>query len=91
MAGAAGLALYAVGWWIVGWEPRYDWDRLTDPNWWTGGLVRAAAFLGFSKFGFKAALLLVLGSVAAISWLRTRRRTRKESDAASVSEPEGSH
>ncbi|MFC3385151.1 hypothetical protein [Couchioplanes azureus] len=80
VAGAAGLGLLTVGWWVAGWEPRDDWERLTDLSWWTSGLLRAASFLAFTKAGFKAALLVVLGGAAAFTWLRARRR--RQSDAA---------
>jgi hypothetical protein len=72
LAGAAGLALVGLGWWIVDWQARSDWDRLGDPSWWLGGVVRLFGFLSFGKLGFKLALVAVIGAVAAVAWLRSR-------------------
>jgi hypothetical protein len=74
LAGAAGLALLLLGWWIIDWQYRADWGRLADPSWWTGGFLRALGALTFSKVGFKVALVAVLGGAAGIAWLRAKRR-----------------
>ncbi|GID95542.1 hypothetical protein Adi01nite_49540 [Amorphoplanes digitatis] len=74
LAGAGGLALIALGWWIVGWQFRADWGRLSEPSWWSGAVVRSIGHLVFSKIGFKVALVGVLGAAASIAWLRGRRR-----------------
>jgi hypothetical protein len=76
LAGAGALALVAAGWWIVGWEYRGDWGRYADASWWGGLVLRSLGFLAFGKAGFKIALACVVGTVAAVSWLRTRRRPR---------------
>ncbi|MFI5494150.1 hypothetical protein [Actinoplanes sp. NPDC051859] len=78
LAGVAGLAILALGWWIVGWEPRYDWDRLTDVQWWIGGVVRGLSYLAFTKSGLKAALVLVAAIVGAVAWLRSRGKARSQ-------------
>jgi len=74
LAAAAGLALFVLGWWIVDWQFRADWGRLSEPSWWTGGVVRSVGYLAFSKLGFKLALASVLGGTAWVAWLRARRR-----------------
>ncbi|MET8152034.1 hypothetical protein ACIBSW_40345 [Actinoplanes sp. NPDC049668] len=79
LAGAGGLAVIALGWWIVDWQFRADWGRLTEPSWWTGAVVRSLGHLIFSKVGFKIALVGVVGAAASIAWLRARRR--READA----------
>ncbi|MCA2214165.1 hypothetical protein [Jidongwangia harbinensis] len=78
LAGAAGLTLVVLGWWIVDWQARSDGDRVGDPSWWAGGLARLAGYLSLSKVGFKLALVAVLGTVAAVAWMRSRR-DRQES------------
>ncbi|MEU7909136.1 hypothetical protein [Actinoplanes sp. NPDC049118] len=74
VAGAAGLALFALGWWIVDWQFRADWGRWSEPSWWAGGLVRSLGYLAFSKVGFKVALAGIVGAAACLAWLRARRR-----------------
>ncbi|MFI7600239.1 hypothetical protein [Actinoplanes sp. NPDC049681] len=76
LAGAAGLALVALGWWLAGWQIRADRARLTDPSWWTGAMVRGLGYLAFSKAGFKLGLIVVAAAGAGIAWLRARRRER---------------
>ncbi len=73
LAGAVGLALIALGWWVVDWQYAAGWDRLTDGEWWTGTTVRWIGYLTFSKFGLKAALAVVVGAMALAAWRRRRR------------------
>lgn len=74
LAGAVGLALIALGWWIVGWEDHDGWGSLSDPTWWAGDIMRALGFAAIGKTGFKAALVCIAGAVAAVAWLRAKRR-----------------
>ncbi len=74
LAGATGLALAALGWWLVDWQFRGDRERLIDPSWWTSTILRLLGYLAFGKVGFKVALVTVVGAVAAVGWLRARRR-----------------
>lgn len=74
LAGVAGLGLVVLGWWIIDWQFRADWGRLTEASWWTSGVVRALGFLAFGKVGFKLALAAVLGTVAAVAWWKGRKR-----------------
>ncbi|SHN45192.1 hypothetical protein [Cryptosporangium aurantiacum] len=78
LAGAAGLALIVAGWWIVGWEYRGDWGRLTDVSWWVGGLLRGLGWLWLGKAGFKIALAGIAGTVALVAWVRRSRRARTQ-------------
>lgn len=87
LAGAAGLALVALGWWVVDWQPRYDWERLSDSNWWTSVVVRGLGLLSFSGIGFKIALACVVGVGGAFAWLRGRRR--REAEEARLASGEG--
>ncbi|GAA3383793.1 hypothetical protein [Cryptosporangium minutisporangium] len=85
LTGVGGLALVVLGWWIVGWEYRGDWGRLTDFSWWVGGVLRGLGFLAYGKAGLKIALGCVAAVVAALAWLRSRRHHRAaqpEPDAA---------
>lgn len=74
LAGAAGLALVVLGWWLVDWQYQSDRGRLTDPSWWTSTAMRLLGYLAIGKVGFKVALVTVVGAVAAVGWLRARRR-----------------
>jgi hypothetical protein len=78
-AGAAGLALVALGWWIVDWQARSDWARLSDPSWWAGDAVRLLGHLVISGVGFKVALAAVVGLGAGFAWLRVKHRRQAES------------
>ncbi|MEV4642320.1 hypothetical protein AB0J80_33720 [Actinoplanes sp. NPDC049548] len=82
LAGTAGLALVALGWWVVGWRIRADWGSWADGSWWAGAAVRGLGYLAFGKAGFKVALILLAGVSAGTTWVRARRR--KPTDAASV-------
>ncbi len=82
LAGAVGLALIALGWWVVDWQYAAGWDRLTDGEWWTGTAVRWIGYLTFSKFGLKAALAVVVGVMALAAW--RRRRTTPIDEAEST-------
>ncbi len=73
LAGAVGMALIALGWWVVDWQYAAGWDRLTDGDWWTGTAVRWVGYLTFSKFGLKAALAVIVGVMALAAWRRRRR------------------
>jgi hypothetical protein len=86
LAGVAGLSLVVLGWWIQGWEFHAGWSRLTDPAWWTGGVVRAAGHLVFSKLGLKAALGVVILTVMLATWLRRNRGTIDTTDSVQPDE-----
>ena len=51
VAGAAGLALVAAGWWLRGWQHQTGWERLGDGRWWAGGTAQVLAHLAFGKVG----------------------------------------
>jgi hypothetical protein len=74
LAGAAGVALIVLGWWLIDWQYQGDRGRLTDPSWWTSATLRMLGYLAIGKAGFKVALVTVVGAVAAVGWLRARRR-----------------
>ena len=74
LAGAAGLALVVLGWWLVDWQYQGDRERLTDPSWWGSSALRMLGLLAFGKAGFKVALVAVVAAVAGVGWLRARRR-----------------
>ena len=78
LAGAAGLALVALGWWAVDWQVRADRARTSDPSWWMSGLLRGLGALSFGKAGFKIALACVAAAAAGVAWLRARRRGRDD-------------
>ena len=78
VAGAAGLALVALGWWVVDWQVRADRSRTSDPSWWMSGLLRGLGVLSFGKAGFKVALVCVAAVVGGAAWLRARRRGRAD-------------
>lgn len=78
LAGAVGVALIALGWWVVDWQYAAGWERLTDGAWWTGTAVRWVGFLTFSKFGLKAALAVVVGVMALVAWRRRRNESIDE-------------
>lgn len=69
LAGATGLGLVALGWWVQDWQYLSDW---TDPDRWWGGLVRGIGYLIMGKIGFKAALALIAAVTVLIGWLRAR-------------------
>ena len=78
VAGAGGLALVALGWWVVDWQVRADRDRVADPAWWTSVVLRGLGYFAFGKAGFKIALVAVAGIVGGVAWLRARRRATSE-------------
>ena len=80
VAGAAGLALVALGWWVVDWQYRADRDRTSDPSWWSSVVLRGLGFLAFGKAGFKIALVCVAGLAAGVAWLIGRRRGRNAAE-----------
>jgi hypothetical protein len=76
LAGAGGLALVVVGWWVVGWEYRGDWGRLADLSWWASGIGHGLKLLALGKVGLKIAVACVAGVAAVVAWRRRRRQSR---------------
>lgn len=76
VAGAAGLILVTLGWWVVDWQYRADRDRIYDPSWWSSVVLRGLGYFAFGKAGFKIALIAVAGLAAGVAWLVGRRRSR---------------
>lgn len=88
LAGAAGLALIALGWWIVDWQYDSGWSGLSDANSWLGFLVRTLGYLAIGKVGFKVALGVVFVGVGlAAAW--RRRRSDASEDGADKSQATG--
>lgn len=81
VAGAAGLALVAAGWWIQDWQHVDGWDRLADGSWWAGAIVRGFGYLAFGKGGFKVALAVLLAAGVVIVRMRRRRTPGLPADA----------
>lgn len=77
LAGAAGLALMALGWWIVDWRDD-GWRGWWDAGRWTASALHLAGYLIFGKVGFKVALAVVCVGVGLVAGLR--RRSRDASD-----------
>lgn len=78
LAGAGGVGLVAVGWWIVGWRTRDDWGRLSDAGWLTSFVLRTLGHLSFGGVGLKIALAIVVGVSAVFVRLRYRRRRQTD-------------
>ncbi|MEV4203010.1 hypothetical protein [Micromonospora globbae] len=88
LAGAAALALVALGWWARDWEYRADRGRFLDPEWWAGTAVSALGHLALGTVGFKIALGAVGLAVAAGVGLRRRRSSRLD-DQLPGARPDG--
>jgi hypothetical protein len=88
LAGAVGLALVVLGWWLVDWQFQGDRGRLSDPSWWTSATLRLLGYLAIGKVGFKVALVTVVGAVAAVGWLRARRRRQVTQPEATPAQSE---
>lgn len=84
LAGAAGLGLAVLGWWIVDWQLQPDWGRLSEPSWWTGAVLQGIRYLLAAKLGLKVVVVCVVAVVAAVSWVRSRRVRRAEATALSA-------
>ena len=88
LAGAAGLALIALGWWIVDWQHERGWGGLSDPRSWLGFVVRTLGYLAIGKVGFKVALGVVFVGVGmGVAW--RRRRSDASDDGADKSQATG--
>jgi hypothetical protein len=75
LAVAMGLGLVALGWFLMGWQHRTGWSRLSDGGWWAGTVTHLAGYLALSKIGFKVALGVVFGGLVLRTWLRNRGKS----------------
>jgi hypothetical protein len=82
VAGAAGLALFAAGWWIQDWQQADGSDRLADGSWWAGAIVRGLGYLAFGQVGFKVALAVLLAAGVVIARVQRRRTPNLPADTS---------
>ncbi|SCL32817.1 hypothetical protein GA0070616_4561 [Micromonospora nigra] len=80
IAGALGLGLVAVGWWLRDWEWNTDRWRFLDPSWLGGVVITGLGHLAIGRTGFKIGLLVLGAAAGGVVWLRQRRGSGAESD-----------
>ena len=84
VAGLGGLALIAVGWWLLDWRYSDQWSRFGDGAWWASMSARALGYLALGKLGFKVALATVIAILALVTM-----RGRLSRGAAERPQPPG--